>query len=239
MTLLELIEYLRESILDDTGGHGIDWTTIDKADDEAQLLRWTNEQLTSYINEAINQVYRRILPAHGYFTEFDISVTATNHTYVYDPRILRITWARLVTEDKDLERTDLQDLQLCNRHWRNGTGTPDKYLIDFTSGSIRLVDIPIASDTLELEVNRLPLVPLDWASNNLSPEAALRSEFQILMLHYAAFLAFGKDEANSLDPTSSDRHLALFNKTFPESANAYSDTRKRRTNNRTVRYGGL
>lgn len=238
MTLRELVKYLRFSILDDTGGSGIDVdTALDIAEDdaEAELLRWSNEELTDFINEAVRQVYRRILPVQRYEPAFNIPVVAGTAEYVIDQRILRIISARLVTANKQLFPCDTQDL------WHDSTfetkaGTPETFLPDYNTGSIRLYPIPDVADTLQLFVNRLPLNTLSWSQNTQSPE--LREEFQIPMLWYAAFLAFNKDDANTLDPESANKNIALFNSEFPATS-AYSDTRKRRTTHRPVSYGGV
>ena len=237
MKLVHLVKHLREYILHDTGGHRIEWKDITEDSDEVVMLRWSNEELTAYINEAIRQVYRRILPVHGYFPEFDIQVLAGQSDYVVDPRILRILSARLLTEDTNLCPVDLEQLDYkTNGRWRNHEGTPSNFMVDYTTGALRLYRTPEVDDTLSLLVNRLPLKEFNWRLKNDSAE--LREEFLIPMLDYAAFMAYSKDEPNTLDPGAADRRRISFEREFPFTS-AYSDVRKRRSTRQCTRYGGL
>ena len=47
MNTLQLVTFLRENILDDTGGEGVDWTTYDKDSFDSIQLRWGNEELVA------------------------------------------------------------------------------------------------------------------------------------------------------------------------------------------------
>ena len=233
MNLLELIEYLRVSILDDTGGLGIDWSGISKDDNEATLLRWSNEELTQNINEAIRQVYRRILPVKD--IAITVPVIASTHTYALNPLILQILGVKSPLTSLPLSRLDIEDIWEVPQ-WDTVEGDPTHYIPNYDTGTIRLYPIPTQSDTLDLMYYRLPLTELSWTKNTVSPE--LRNEFQIPMLNYALFLAYMKDEANTNDPQKATNFLALFNQEFPQTS-AYSDNRKRKTTNRAIRYGGL
>ena len=233
MNLLELIEYMRVSILDDTGGLGIDWTGISDTDNEATMLRWSNEELTQNINEAIRQVYRRILPVKD--IAITISVVAGTDTYALNPLILQLLGVKSPLTNKALGALDIEDIWDVPQ-WEGNSGDPLYYIPNYDTGNIRLYPTPTQSDTLDLMYYRLPLVELAWTSNTVTPE--LRTEFQIPMLNYALFLAYMKDEANSNDPQKATNFLALFNQEFPATS-AYSDNRKRKTTNRQIKYGGL
>lgn len=233
MSLLELIEYLRVSILDDTGGLGVDWTEISNEDNEVNLLRWSNEELTQHINEAISQVYRRILPVKDIL--LPISVVVDTHTYPLDPSIIQLLGVRSSLTDLALVELDIEDI-FDTPQWETVKGDPTHYIPNYDTGTIRLYPIPTKVDTLSIMYYRFPLTTLDWTKNSFSAE--LRTEFLIPMLNYAVFLAYNKDEANTNDPQKAQNHLALFNQEFPQTS-AYSDNRKRKTTNRKIRYGGL
>ena len=62
MNLLQLVTHLRLYILDDSGGTGVDWEAITATQNSSHnLLRWTNEELVAYINEAERQATRNSL----------------------------------------------------------------------------------------------------------------------------------------------------------------------------------
>lgn len=236
MTLKELVKYMRVSILDDTGGTGVVSEDIAEDDLDAIQLRWSNEELTIFINEAITQVYRRLYPIRGIEPLFAITTVIGQADYTFDQRILRILGIISTTSGETLQQGDYQEIWDCAPDIFTKTGTPELYFPDYDNTKITLAPIPIAVDTLKLFVHRLPLVPLSWSANSLSPE--IRSEWQIPMLNYAAHLAYNKDEANALDPNRSTTYLNLFEREFLQTS-AYSDVRKRRNSNRGTKYGGI
>ncbi len=236
MTLKELIKYMRVSILDDTGGTGVVSEDISEDDLDVIQLRWTNEELTIFINEAINQVYRRIYPIQKVEPLFNITTVAGTAAYAMDQRILRILGIHSTQQNKPIQQADYLEVWNCNPELLTKSATPELYFPDYDNATLTLAPVPIAVDTLQLFVHRLPLSPLSWSANTASPE--LRSEWQIPMLNYAAFLAYQKDEANALDPQRAQTFLNMFEKEFLQTS-AYSDTRKRRNSNRGVSYGGI
>jgi hypothetical protein len=260
MTLLELVKYLRSYILFDVGGHGIEWENIAEDDDEIVMLRWSNEELVEYIQQALYQVYRRILPAHGYYPELDVNVIAGEPTVDLDYRILNVLSASFENTDGtvvDLCMTDLQELERKHPNTLqelSRNGTPRNIIPDFTSGTLRMqpffklemtedtaiptpgfVSTPVVKGKLKLLVERLPLKRLSWNASNRKVE--IREELAIQMLNYAAYLAYSKDEANTADAGIAAARLRDFDKEFLQTS-AYSDVRKRRAKRNYVRYGG-
>lgn len=235
-TLRSQVKVLRESILDNLGGQGVDWETILEQDVASAQLRWSNEELTLFIDQALKQVYRRIHPVELYEPEFDIGVVAGTHTYDLDTRILRVEGAKLQVLKKDLRPIDHQDLWRRYSDWESETGQPEGYLVDYDVGRIRLWPIPVAIDTLQLFVTRLPLKKLSWKAPDMQVE--LREEWLYPMLFYAAHLAYLKDETSTYDPNKSNSFLVRFEQEFPHTS-ANSDVMKARTTRRTIKYGGI
>jgi len=235
MNLLEAITYLRRNILDDTGGIGVAWQTFTEADSDTLQLRWTNEELTANVNEAIRQVYRRILPVKEVNASFDITTVASTREYSLDARILQIEGIRCKTSGRYLTQLDIKDVW-GYKSFEDTSREPEGYIPNYISGSISLYPTPDAIYEYELLVYRLPLAEADWTSN--TTELELRDEFVVPMLWYAAHLCYDKDEVNTLDPNRSLHFLQKFTQEFVATS-AYSDTRKRNTTNRSIRYGGL
>lgn len=232
MTLIQLIEHLRVSILDDTGGTAVDWTTVSETDIEAYQLRWSNEELTRFINEAQNKVCSGSLVLRKSEEDFYINVVAGTAEYDYNPLIIKIKSAVLGSEAKELYPTEFEQL-IGIKDWRTKEHTPTHYVVDESAYKIRLYPIPVINDELQLIYNRLPLTPLDWATPDGVPE--IPEQYQIDMLDYAAHMAYMKDEANTLDPQKAITHLQKFNAQFSNNS-AYTETRRRRTSNRGTRY---
>ena len=236
MTLLELIKHLRVSILDDTGGTGIDWTAIDEDDSEAISLRWSNEELTTFINEAINKVALGTGVLKDIQAGFQIDVVDGTAIYSLDPRIIRVKHNKLESTGKPLEIQEMEDVQDV-ADWIDLEGTPTAMIIDYGMSQLVLHRTPVINDTLNLWCIRYPMVACDWASPSLD-NSELPPRWQIPMLYYAAHLAYSKDESNALDPQMADKMLGRFVNEFDFNS-AYSEVRRQRSRGRTVRYGGL
>lgn len=235
-TMLELVATLRTSFLHDLGGYGFDWTSFEADDKEAVNLRWSNEELVAHITEAVRQVYRRINPVVKYEPAFDIAVVAGTAEYALSAKILDLHGVRLLNAKTDLEPIDHQDLWRSRNNWEEDEGKPQAYLHDYAADRIRLVPIPVEADTLKLYVSRLPLVEPTWTTNHLLVE--LRDEWCYSMLYWAAYLCYLKDETATYDPNKAANYKALFDQAFTQT-DAYSEMRKRRTNNRPIKYGGI
>lgn len=231
MTLLELVTHLRRNILYDTGGVGVDWASYSEDDAGSAQLRWTNEELVSNIQSAIDVVYRRVNPIEDIYS---LSVIANTQSYTLPSYIKHIRSIRRA-DGKSLKEMSIKD-QFNNQTFYTTTGELESYYKDEQSGKLLLYKTPVEAETISLHVDRLPKVRLSWDNNDVSPE--LREEYQIPMLAYAASRCYMKDEANTFDPARSAAWLGEFNREFPETS-VYSNIRKSRTSNRSVRYGGL
>lgn len=231
MTLLELVTYLRNNILHDRGGTGTDWSSWSESDYDSIQLRWSNEELTAYINTSIDMVYRRTNPIKDFY---QLDIEAGTHTYQIPSYILEILKAKRST-GKYIEERSMNDFWNYSEY-NTKTGEPASFFPDIEQGSIRFYPIPLADETIDFMVYRLPKSKLDWTTPDGSPE--LREEYQIPMLYGAASLCYLKDEANTLDPQRANTLTAMFDREFPFTS-AYSNIRKGRTTNRPVGYGGI
>lgn len=229
-TLVEAVSFLRTNILDDVGGTGALWEDFTEDGVDTLQLRWSNEELVLNIEEALKQVYRRILPIKGTSSDFDITSVIGTRDYLFDSRLLQIKGV------KNSKGYVLSEASIDEVWGDSTTGTPITYTIDKTSNTLSLYPLPEATDTYSLLYYRLPLAKVDWES--LDEEIELREEFVIPMLWFAASLCYEKEDADIIDPNRSIYFLQKFNQEFP-STSAYSDVRKRYTRNRRIRYGGI
>ena len=234
MTLLQLIKHLRVSLLDDTGGGAIQWQNITENDNENVMLRWSNEELTSFINEAISKAHRGSYLIKDTKPELDVAVVAGTSEYPLDSRIIKVLKASLNSNGRELIESSIDDV-FSIQNWSTLEGTPTNYIPDYTTGKITLFKKPLIDDTVHLLVYRTEMTPLSWTSPNESPEIAER--YQVSVLNYAAYLAYLKDEANTLDPQRASMFLAMFNNEFDNNS-AYTETARVRKVP-IVKYGGL
>lgn len=234
MTLLELVKYLRESILDDTGGTSVVWQEITESDAEMAQLRWTNEELTLNLTQAEREIARRAKLLKDRSGDYDITTVVDQSSYSLDPKVLRVISARIdkrALVDHEIEELD----QVPN--WEDRKGKPTVILSDVSNRSVDLWPIPDAVYTVNTVVYRLPKVDLDWnQADTQSPEIPEFHHFG--MINYAAYLCYLKDEANAMDPTRAGTFKALFDADYPDQSRA-AEMRKMRNRNRTIKYGGI
>jgi len=230
MTLLQLIEHLRVSILDDTGGDSLDWTDVTDQDETVHLLRWSNEELTRFINQAQKEA------AKNAKLIFDNSKTITTQInvkeYPLDSNIFIVDDIYDTVTGKYLEATDIKLLATQ----KPKTQIPTHYSLNESSGTIQLYPTP--SDVRILGMFTFNLPKKDFSFSSSGDNAEIREEFQIPMLWYAAFLAYNKDEPNTLDPQKALLYKNLFEEQFGKSS-AYSTTKLLRKRSNTVKYVGL
>lgn len=234
MTLIELITELR-NLLEDTGGHGIDWVNINNE----HLLKWTNSELVLFLNEAEKEVARR---THILFDSetpeiVEIPVLVDEGSYVLHPSIIRIRRAKLDSQTRALDMTSWRDQEALDPDWENKNGTARSLIRDWSFGRIRLVAIPAIADTLRLSVYRLPLEDMEW-TQRASAEPEIPIEYHQKLLYWAAHLAYEKDEPNTEDAKRSEIFELKFEREIGPKEDAYSQERKKRTK-RNIAYGGI
>lgn len=231
MTLRELITNLRVSILDDDGGNGVDWTDPNVA----VALRWSNEELTLFINEAQKEVVRRIKCIRD--PSLTITVTAGEPLYKLDTSILDIERAKLASNGRRIIEESWETMEQNSLKWEDMTGEPRWLITDWKSGYVLLNPVPETDDVIHLVAERLPKKDMrlaQWGSDK--PE--IPEQWQYKMLNWAAHLAYVKDEPNSLDNKKGTLHDELFTRDFGYADNAYAVHRKKAPK-RPVVYGGI
>jgi len=236
MNLTALIKHLRLSILDDTGGTGVVWEDIDEDSIENAQLRWSNEELTNFINEAFKQAHRRALLIKSVEPTFNLAIVNGTSTYTLDSRIIRVKGTKLASTGKKLDELEYEDIMDIT-DWDTKTGTPTHYIIDYGTSRITLYPAPISNDTVSLLTYREEMAPLRWTAPTGEPD--IDERFQLQALYYAASMAYNKDEANTFDPQRSQYYDALFTSEFGDRTTAYAEKRRRRTRQRGISYGGL
>lgn len=233
MTLLSLVKYLRTSILSDTGGTGTDWVSITEGTPEVHQLRWSNEELTDFINAAEKEATRAAFLLKKSEAALSISSVAGTSEYPVNSKILRIKEA-YSQDGRTLSPIEHEDLT-CIPDWRNKVGTPTSYVIDSETSTILLYPKPVEAGLVHLLYYRLPLNDLDWGVPTGVPE--IREEYQRMMLDYAAHLAYLKEDANAFDPGRAEYFRQKFVSNFTTSS-AYGEVRRRRNRAPVIRYRG-
>ena len=239
MTLEEMVKYLRVSILDDTGGTGVIWEAITDDTDEVSLLRWSNEELTQFINEALRKACRSSYLLKDRQSVFDITLVDGQSEYILDPRIIRIKEVRDNNDGSRLSAIAHEDIW-NEKSSNERPGKPSVYFTDEVTGVLSIYPVPTTETglyDLNLTAYREEMATFSWPLDiDESPE--INPRFHIPMLNYAAYLCYLKDEANALDSSRAQQFLSLFVADFDDTS-IHSEIRKVRNRRSNVRYGGL
>lgn len=168
---------------------------------------WKEAEVYAYMTEAADAVARRTL---GLFKTIQIPLVANQQTYSLQPGILDIRFARTLTYGNALTEHNIDDYAGF-KVWDYGqpligstgvftdVGVPVQYMRDYDNRAIRLIPIPAAADTLELQCIITPTIPMSAGM----PLPFTDTPDQRLMLLKMKQLAYAKHDADTFDPQRS------------------------------------
>jgi hypothetical protein len=192
------------------------------ADTKAPYL-WSDEEVTRYLNDAINEAATRahvirdqVTPA---VTQIDIDTDSV--TYPLHESILKIDRAKLASQGFPLNRTTIERLDRDWPKWEQATGKPMYYIED--AGRLRLVPRSNVADTLSLIVYRLPLAPL--VEDEDAPELHPRDHARLL--DWAMRCAYLKEGTETLDEAKAQKYELMFQNSFGRRDDANVERKQR------------
>ncbi len=187
---------------------------IDKPD-----LLWSLEEWTEYANDAENEACIRanlILDQTSALAV--ISILSGTATYSIDEKILLIKRAKLSSGTEPLVKTSRRVLDATYPNWEVDTGAVRSWLPDGTN-KITLYKSPLANDSLNLMISRLPSAAMLLADKlTVSPEIDV--QYHLGLVDWMLHRAYSKQDAETLDKGKAKEHLARFTKRFGERPSA-------------------
>lgn len=222
----DLLKRFRSDVADPLEG-------VDDQDPDSENL-WKTWELLEYMTEAADAVARK---TNSIYKTFDLAVTANSNEIALPATILDIRLARLLTQNvvlDDLAQNRMRDGGCWDygTFLQNGTftakGRPRNYVRDRERRVLVLVPIPTLDDTLELQCT--VTISTDLLCGMPLPFRELPDV--TLMLHYMKYLAYAKQDADTLDMSRSNEFLQLFTS---GSVDREVDLRQQRRTPSTVR----
>lgn len=197
----------------------IDRFRLDR-DDRATPYFWTDDEILSYATEAETEACIRAKLLEDKTTAQCCTVTLEADTADYDLDasvflVKRVTYLGRALTETSVEAMDAQD-----SNWEARTGEPCEFIQ--SEGKLRVIPIPVDDGELALTVYRTPLDPITDASE---PEIPARLHLRLLDWMY--HLAFLKQDVETFDAASAEKHSLKFEASFGERADA-NVQRKRR-----------
>jgi hypothetical protein len=179
-------------------------------DDNVVPYLWSNEELTEYLNQSIEE-WCRLTDANvdkTTVTTCQISVTAGTSSYALNSKVLKVLYAYIDGEEAFLEKMTT-DYMLASygvdvlSDAAADRDTPRYYSLDYQMGYIKLWPSPVANGTLKLSVSRLPITELAYVTPNLPGTPGTGAELDIPvrfhrdMIAGVLYRAYKKNDADT------------------------------------------
>lgn len=176
-------------------------------DDEVEDYAWSNDELTGYLNESVNELCRKLRLIEDASTAAicQHALTAGGHTLTLSPRITGIERVELNSTGAVLVVVDhVREVDARFSGWKTADASVPQYLIKggLGTGVARVYPATLLADQINLTVHRLPLVDLDWDTDQ-AVEPEILSTYHDLLYPGILYRAYDKRDVDTYDPVKS------------------------------------
>lgn len=196
------------------------WRLRDEAGADA-IKALPQARAITLINEAQNEACRRahLLRDRTTTAICQIAVVAGTYIYALDSRVIKVHNALLVTSKRQLCRTYIADMDCYDYLWETRTGTPDRYVADYQTGKIALYKNPVVSETLKLDVVRLPLTQITALTE--TPE--IPAHLHVKLVPWLLWAVRSLDDTETFDPRKASMSMDEFESEFGPKRSAWAE----------------
>lgn len=226
MTLEKILELLRGRIDDPEN--------VDHPEDNL----WLNEELCFYLDEAQEEIARRVECLFSYGSTANLSqfaVSAGQGVVALNARTLWIDKAWW--DGEELSAGQYDQIELYYPDFRTKQGNVEAYTVE--KDRLLLAYIPDAQGSLTAHVCHLPLNAFDAAGDMSAQTPEVPAQWHMHMIDYACHLAYLKNDEQTYDPRASERHLAIFDRNVGRKKSAKMEEFKRNYMPKRARYPRL
>lgn len=165
---------------------------------------WSAAEVYSYMDRA----QKRFALKTDCFSDTDtVAITADNEFVTISSRFTKIRSAKLASSGRSLRIYNYSDIEtesydddygsnIFQTNWEALAGTPNVIVLDMKADNGRLVGVPVADDTLNLVVYRMPLT--DIVDDTSSLELA-DTEHQLALMVWMQHLAYSKQDTDTFN----------------------------------------
>jgi len=193
-------------------------------EDTATPYLWSDEEVTTYLNDAVNEACERALLIEDRVTPAVCSVALVANQADYRPHDSVIQIKRLAFRGRALSETSVEQMDNDDAQWEGRTGEPRQFIYGEATG-LRLVPAPRSAGTVSLTVYRLPLVALSVDNDSGIPEIPARHHMRLLPWVYRC--AYLKQDSETLNESQAAKHEAVFVASFGERPDANVQRKQR------------
>ena len=181
-------------------------------DDKAAPYLWEDFEVFGYMTEGFDALLKK---AEVVYSTLSLAFTTGVPTVALPAKVLHIRMARIVGGGElvpqamnhvDALLSDYGITYTGPNAMFEGSGTPSVFVRDYEASALRLVPIPNADGTIELQCT----INIGAAMETGSPLPTKDSEDLRLVLHYMKSLAYQKHDAETEDLTRARFHEDRF-----------------------------
>ena len=210
--------------------------------DDVEPYLWSTSEVYQYINDAYF-MFVRLTGGIADGTSSATQLTAADGvaTTTLDESVMQIRTARNVTDNKWLKVINVQDTDelatedygILHRSDPETIGAVRYMIIGEEDGYVRWVNIPDGDITVQLVIERLPLIPITGHKQRF---LGIRPEHHYHLLKWVRHLAYRKQDADTFNLVKSDQEEKDF-VAYCELAKREKAGRRHKV--RTTSYGGI
>ena len=178
---------------------------VSRLDDAVAPYLWSDDELVSFLNDAVRQVCMRqrclLESAQPFCT---INVAAGTQLVPVDPRILAIRFLRQDGSTADMQPAGITAKRFFKLHatWDTDTDTTgdlEYWVPDYQTGFIALFPRPTVDIVLKLNVWRLALEDEELVTADPTAEPIVDPAWHLDLLDWAEYRAFSKPDSQTMN----------------------------------------
>lgn len=179
--------------------------------DTAVPYLWSDEEVVTYLNDAVKEACERALLIEDRVTTAvcSVALVANQTDYRLHESVIQIK--RLTFRGRALSETSVEQMDNEDPLWESRTGEPRQYIQGESTG-LRLVPAPRIAGTVNLTVYRLPLDDLSADNDSGTPEVPARHHMRLLPWMYRC--AYLKHDSETYNREKAELHEMIFQGSF-------------------------
>ena len=199
-----------------------------RRDDTVSPYDWSDEEIVSYINEAITEACERarLIEDRTTPTVCRLALSIGKANYTLHPSVLKVK--RVAFNGQTLPETSVEAMDDADPEWESKEGAEPKLFILENDTGLRVYPTPTAAGVLTMTVYRDQLTSLSVDKPDESPE--IHERYHPRLMHWAYRCAMLKRDSVTYNPDGAAAEEAVFARHFGtrQDANVVRKQRDRR-----------
>lgn len=174
----------------------LNWFRLDMDDLELPYL-WSDAEVFEYATDAQRWFCRKTegIADSRTVATCQLAIVPATEWYTMDPRILKLRAARRGDTGRPVPIINPEKLNLYDVRFDGNAGVLKALIVGLTDGAIRAYPVPSETVTINLEIFRLPLLPI----TGLLQALEIAEQHHRALVMWMRYRAYCKQDADTLD----------------------------------------